>query len=76
MADSIDAVYMVEASRELREAQKQLLCGPDAPVIEAESGFRSTSKYNGRPVVWTDSIKSIPIGPSLCLPSPPTGFSE
>ncbi|KAF5696388.1 DUF185 domain-containing protein [Fusarium globosum] len=62
MANSIDAVYMVEASRELRNAQKQLLCGPDAPSLESKSGFHSPSKYNGKQIVWTDTIKSIPIG--------------
>ncbi|KAG8668885.1 hypothetical protein FPOAC2_08188 [Fusarium poae] len=62
MANSIDAVYMVEASRELRKAQKELLCGPDASSSELESGFRSSSKYNGKKIVWTDNIKSIPYG--------------
>lgn len=60
MADSIDAVYMVEASRELREAQKKLLCGPDATSTESKVGSHSASKYNHRPIVWTDTIKSIP----------------
>lgn len=62
MANSIDAVYMVEASRELRSAQKELLCGPDASSSESESGFHSASKYNGKQIVWTDNIKSIPYG--------------
>ncbi|KAM5345542.1 hypothetical protein ACJ41O_011403 [Fusarium nematophilum] len=63
MANSIDAIYMVEASRELREAQKKLLCGPDASSSESKAGFHSPSKYNGRQIVWTDTIKSIPIEP-------------
>ena len=62
MANSVDAVYMVEASRELREAQKKLLCGPDAQTSESKVGSHSGSKYNGRPIVWTDTIKSIPYG--------------
>ena len=65
MASSIDAVYMVEASRELREAQKDLLCGPGAHSTESKAGYHSTSKYGDRPIVWTETIKSIPIG-SLC----------
>lgn len=65
MANSIDAIYMVEASRELQNAQKELLCGHDASSSESESGFRSTSKYNGMQIVWTDTIKSIPYG-KLC----------
>lgn len=64
MANSVDAVYMVEASRELREAQKKLLCGPDAQTSESKVGSHSGSKYNGRPIVWTDTIKSIPYEPS------------
>ncbi|KAI5460042.1 S-adenosyl-L-methionine-dependent methyltransferase [Mariannaea sp. PMI_226] len=60
MAESIDAVYMVEASRELREAQKTLLCGPGARSTESKVGSHSTGKHNGQPIVWTDTIKSIP----------------
>ncbi|KAF4985694.1 hypothetical protein FDECE_16384 [Fusarium decemcellulare] len=63
MANSVDAIYMVEASRELRDAQKKLLCGPDASSSESKAGFHSPSKYNGKPIVWTDTIKSIPIEP-------------
>jgi hypothetical protein len=62
MANSIDAVYMVEASRELRETQKNLLCGKDAPSTESNVGYHATGKHTGKPIVWTDSIKSIPIG--------------
>lgn len=62
MSNSIDAIYMVEASRELRDAQKQLLCGPDASSSESKAGFHSPSNYNGKQIVWTDTIKSIPIG--------------
>ena len=62
MANSIDAIYMVEASRELRTAQKELLCGPDALSSESKSGFHSPNKYYGKQIVWTDTIKSIPYG--------------
>lgn len=62
MARSIDAVYMVEASKELRKAQKHLLCGPDATTTESKVGSHGASKYNGQPIVWTDTIKSIPVG--------------
>ncbi|KAK5988777.1 Protein arginine methyltransferase NDUFAF7 [Cladobotryum mycophilum] len=61
MASSIEAVFMVEASRELRETQKKLLCDPDAPSTESKVGYHSASKYGGCPIVWTDTIKSIPI---------------
>jgi len=60
MANSIDAVYMVEASPRLREAQKALLCGEDAPMTESRVGYHSICKYMSVPIVWTDTIKSIP----------------
>lgn len=62
MANSIENVFMVEASRELRETQKKLLCGPDAPSTESKAGCHSPSKYGSAPIVWTETIKSIPIG--------------
>ncbi|KAI2637492.1 DUF185 domain-containing protein [Xylaria nigripes] len=60
MASSIDAVYMVEASKELRTAQKNLLCGEDAAMRESKEGWHSTCKYSNLPIVWTDSIKAVP----------------
>lgn len=62
MAAAIDSVFMVEASPDLREAQKALLCGPDAPCTESRVGRHSTGKRLGAPIVWTETIKSIPIG--------------
>ncbi|KAJ4292172.1 hypothetical protein N0V88_005801 [Collariella sp. IMI 366227] len=61
MANAIDAIYMVEASSELRMAQKILLCGKDAPMTESKVGYHSVCKYNALPIVWTETIKSIPI---------------
>ncbi|KAL2134273.1 hypothetical protein VTI74DRAFT_640 [Chaetomium olivicolor] len=61
MANAIDAIYMVEASPELRMAQKNLLCGEDAPMTESKAGYHSVCKYNALPIVWTETIKSIPI---------------
>ncbi|KAL7918531.1 S-adenosyl-L-methionine-dependent methyltransferase [Trichoderma austrokoningii] len=63
MANSIESVFMVEASRELRETQKKRLCGPDAPFTESNAGCHSPSKYGATPIVWTETIKSIPIEP-------------
>jgi SAM-dependent MidA family methyltransferase len=68
MASSIENVFMVEASRELRETQKKLLCGPDAPSTESNAGCHSPSKYGSIPIVWTETIKSIPIGEYHCNP--------
>lgn len=62
MADSIESVFMVEASPELRETQQKLLCGPDAVPETCEAGFRSHGKHLGKPIVWAESLKSIPIG--------------
>jgi hypothetical protein len=62
MANSIESVFMVEASPELRDKQKTLLCGPDATTSESKAGQHSNSKYSGIPVVWTDTVKSIPNG--------------
>ncbi|KAI1167958.1 DUF185 domain-containing protein [Nemania serpens] len=60
MASAIDAVYMVEASKELRAAQKNLLCGEDAAMRESKEGWHSTCKYSDLPIVWTDSIRAVP----------------
>lgn len=63
MASSIDAVYMVEASKELRATQKSLLCGEDAVMKESKEGFHSQCKYSDIPIVWTETIKAIPQNP-------------
>lgn len=70
MANSIEAVYMVEASPALREAQHKLLCG-DAPMTETSVGYKSTSKYANLPILWTENIRFIPSGmlPLLALRS-------
>ena len=68
MAHSIDAIYMVEASPRLRVAQKNLLCGPDAPMTESKVGYHSICKYTSLPIVWTETIKSIPIGSFIVFP--------
>jgi NADH dehydrogenase [ubiquinone] 1 alpha subcomplex assembly factor 7 len=61
MASSIEAVYMIEASPSLREAQKQLLCG-EAPMTETPIGFQSISKYANLPIIWTENIRFVPSG--------------
>jgi NADH dehydrogenase [ubiquinone] 1 alpha subcomplex assembly factor 7 len=64
MASSIEAVYMVEASPALREAQKQLLCG-DSPMTETSIGHQSISKYANLPIIWTENIRFVPSGKSV-----------
>ncbi|KAI9790417.1 MAG: hypothetical protein M1833_001934 [Piccolia ochrophora] len=59
LASSIEAVYMVEASPSLRDAQRSLLCG-DSPVEDIENGIRSTSKYFNVPLIWYEDIKFVP----------------
>lgn len=62
MSNAIDAIYMVEASPKLRIAQKNLLCGSDAPMTESKVGYHSVCKSTHLPIVWTETIKSIPAG--------------
>ena len=65
MSHAIDAIYMVEASPELRVAQKNLLCGKDAPMTESKVGYHSICKYTSLPIVWTETIRSIPLSKSM-----------
>ncbi|KAG5975239.1 hypothetical protein E4U55_007784 [Claviceps digitariae] len=61
MADSIEKVCMVEASPELRDTQKRLLCKADAESTQCEFGLMSsTEKYLNKPIVWAESLKSLP----------------
>lgn len=62
MANAIDVVYMVEASSELRVTQKNLLCGKDRQMTESKSGYHSTCRYADLPIVWTETVRSIPQG--------------
>lgn len=64
MANAIDVVYMVEASSELRVTQKNLLCGQDRQMTESKSGYHSTCRYADLPIVWTETVRSIPQGTS------------
>ena len=61
LTSGIESVYLVEASPALRDTQKQLLCG-DAPLVEIDIGFRSTSKYSKIPVTWCEDIRLVPNG--------------
>lgn len=62
MAASIEAIYMVEASPALRDAQKKLLCG-DAPMEEIDIGFRSSCKYLKQlRIIWCEDIRLVPKG--------------
>lgn len=60
LASSVEVIYMVEASKELRETQKTLLCGKDAVMEKTKTGWRSTSKHLNIPVVWAETIMGVP----------------
>ncbi|KAJ1335430.1 NADH dehydrogenase [ubiquinone] 1 alpha subcomplex assembly factor 7 [Microdochium nivale] len=60
LASSVEVIYMVEASKELRETQKTLLCGKDAVMEKTKTGWRSTSKHLNVPVVWAETIMGVP----------------
>ncbi|KAH7321936.1 S-adenosyl-L-methionine-dependent methyltransferase [Rhexocercosporidium sp. MPI-PUGE-AT-0058] len=62
LAQSIEAVYLVEASPSLRDAQKKLLCG-DAPMTETDIGHRCISKYADILIIWTENIRFVPSNP-------------
>lgn len=57
----------MEASPALREIQKQLLCGDDAPIEETEIGHKSISKHIGVPVIWVEDIRLLPHRKSCCI---------
>ncbi len=69
-AAAVESVYLVEASAALRDAQKALLCGNDAPMEETETGFKSMTKLGGIPVVWCEDIRFVPKGRSQSLGPP------
>ena len=75
LAKSIDAVYMVEASAQLRDTQKKLLCGPEAQLSESKTGYHGVSKLSGIPIVWTETIQSIPRSELQIRPVPQDDLS-
>lgn len=59
-ANSIEVVYLVEASEGLREAQKRLLCGEEIKMEKTGMGWRCLSKYSGIPLEWVEEINLLP----------------
>jgi SAM-dependent MidA family methyltransferase len=60
LAQAIEAVYLVEASENLRSAQHRLLCG-DNPLTKNEIGFESKSKHDDSlKIVWTEDVRFVP----------------
>ncbi|KAF2747307.1 DUF185-domain-containing protein [Sporormia fimetaria CBS 119925] len=59
-AQSIEAIYMIEASPHLRKQQSQLLCGNE-DLKETEFGWSNTCKYlPGCDVIWCEDIRFVP----------------
>ncbi|TWU74776.1 hypothetical protein ED733_006043 [Metarhizium rileyi] len=61
MSESIESVFMVEASPELQQKQRNLLCGSDTPSDGREAECRSITRHLGKPIVWAESLRSIPV---------------
>jgi len=61
MVASIEAIYMVEASPYLREAQKMLLCG-QVEMEQVAIGHRARCQYIDVDITWCEDIKSVPKG--------------
>lgn len=59
LSSTIGAVYLIEASPFLREAQRKLLCGPESVFEPIENGDKCTSKY-GYPIIWYKDFSFIP----------------
>lgn len=59
LAKAIEAVYMVEASESLRQAQHRLLCG-DNELVKTKIGYESAAKHaSGLKIVWAEDIRLI-----------------
>lgn len=62
MANSIEKIYLVEASQALREAQARLLCTDD-PLKPNDIGFVGKCKLLPRAeIVWTEDVSFLPQG--------------
>jgi NADH dehydrogenase [ubiquinone] 1 alpha subcomplex assembly factor 7 len=62
LMSSIDNIWLIEASKHLREVQHRLLCG-DAPLEACEEGFRSQCKYSPTTwIIWCEDMKFVPTG--------------
>jgi NADH dehydrogenase [ubiquinone] 1 alpha subcomplex assembly factor 7 len=60
LAKAVEAVYMVEASPNLRAAQHKLLCG-DNTLEETKLGWQSVSKHSpDLKIIWTEDIRFVP----------------
>ncbi|KKA27371.1 hypothetical protein TD95_004928 [Thielaviopsis punctulata] len=63
LISQVSHVYMVEASPELRQTQKNLLCGPDTPLIhdKAAGTWSAPWKHSAHvTIVWSETLQSVP----------------
>lgn len=60
LAKALEAVYMVESSPNLRQAQHKLLCGRNE-LKEIDIGWESMSKYSpGLKIIWAEDMRLVP----------------
>ena len=61
MAKTLDKIYLVEASDELRQKQHRMLCGEGAKLEKTNIGWLSLSKkYFEVPVMWVEDVSLLP----------------
>lgn len=64
LTKAIEAVYLIEASPRLREAQYKLLCG-DSALEETKTGWESRSRHSkDLKIVWTEDVRFVAKDPS------------
>ena len=60
LAKAVEAVYLVEASENLRQAQHKLLCS-DNELKPTKMGHESISKHSpDLKVIWTEDVRFVP----------------
>lgn len=59
LSSAIEAVYLIETSPFLREAQRKLLCGLESIFEPIDNGHRCISKY-GQPILWYEDFRFVP----------------
>ena len=61
LSQSIDNIFLVEASSSLREQQKTLLCGT-APMEQVGNGLRCKSSRLNSSITWFEDMSMVPSG--------------
>jgi NADH dehydrogenase [ubiquinone] 1 alpha subcomplex assembly factor 7 len=72
MAKTIDKIYLVEASGDLRWKQHRLLCGENTKLEKTPMGWVSLSKkYFEVPIIWVEDVSLLPKGGNDGSPDTP-----